>query len=140
MSKKVVIVEDNALILRLFTDLLNAHHFIVEGVRDGRAALEEARKFAPDLLTTMQKDASLTAVPVLAVTAYAGKGDEERIMATGAKGYLPKPAPVMELLEAVQGIIGLQRRSRHNRREQKHRENEQMHGALQHGGFARAQC
>ena len=50
MSKKVMIVEDNELNLKLFTDLLRAHQFTVEGVRDGRLALEQARMFAPDLV------------------------------------------------------------------------------------------
>ena len=121
MSKKVMIVEDNELNLKLFTDLLRAHQFVVEGVRDGRLALEQARTFAPDLIImdiqlphvsgidlieAMQKDAAPSAIPVLAVTAYAGKGDEDRIMAAGAKGYLSKPVSVMTFLEAVRGIIG----------------------------------
>jgi len=121
MRKKVMIVEDNELNLKLFTDLLRAHQFTVEGVRDGRLALERALSFAPDLvimdiqlphvsgidlIEAMQKDAALSAVPVLAVTAYAGKGDEERIMAAGAQGYLSKPVSVMKFLEAVRGIIG----------------------------------
>ena len=114
-------LEDNELNLKLFTDLLRAHQFVVEGVRDGRLALEQARTFAPDLIImdiqlphvsgidlieAMQKDAALSAIPVLAVTAYAGKGDEDRIMAAGAKGYLSKPVSVMTFLEAVRGIIG----------------------------------
>jgi len=121
MGKKVMIVEDNELNLKLFTDLLRAHQFNVEGVRDGRLALEQAHAFIPDLvimdiqlphvsgidlIEAMQKDASLSLIPVLAVTAYAGKGDEERIMAAGAKGYLSKPVSVMKFLEAVRGIIG----------------------------------
>ncbi len=121
MPKKLMIVEDNELNLKLFTDLLRAHQFIVEGVRDGRLALEHAQMFAPDLvimdiqlphvsgidlIEAMQKDAALSAIPVLAVTAYAGKGDEERIRAAGARGYLSKPVSVMKFLEAVRGIVG----------------------------------
>ncbi len=121
MAKKIMIVEDNELNLKLFTDLLRAHQFVVEGVRDGRLALETAATFAPDmvimdiqlphvsgldLIEAMQKDAVLSAIPVLAVTAYAGKGDEERIMAAGARGYLSKPVSVMKFLEAVRGIVG----------------------------------
>ena len=121
MSKKVMIVEDNELNLKLFTDLLRAHQLTVEGVRDGRLALEQARIFVPDLIVmdiqlphvsgidlieAMQKDADLADIPVMAVTAYAGKGDEDRIRAAGAKGYLSKPVSVMKFLEAVRGIIG----------------------------------
>ena len=121
MGKKVMIVEDNELNLKLFTDLLRAHQFTVEGVRDGRLALEQAKQFAPDLIImdiqlphvsgidlieAIQKDTGLAAIPVLAVTAYAGKGDEERIIAAGAKSYLSKPVSVMKFLEAVRGIVG----------------------------------
>ncbi len=121
MTKKVMIVEDNELNLKLFTDLLRAHQFTVEPVKDGRLALEQAKMFAPDLvimdiqlphvsgldlIERMQKDDGLSAIPVLAVTAYAGKGDEERIMTAGARGYLSKPVAVMKFLEAVRGIVG----------------------------------
>ena len=120
-AKKVMIVEDNVLNLKLFTDLLRAHQFVVEPVQDGRLAIAGARGFAPDLvimdiqlphvsgidlIETMQKDAGLSAIPVLAVTAYAGKGDEERIMGAGARAYLSKPVSVMKFLEAVRGIVG----------------------------------
>lgn len=121
MPKKVMIVEDNELNLKLFTDLLRAHQFTVEGVRDGRLAMEQAKMFAPDLIimdiqlphisgldiiTAMQADPALATTPILAVTAYAGKGDEERILGAGAKAYLSKPVSVMKFLEAVRGVIG----------------------------------
>lgn len=121
MAKKVMIVEDNELNLMLFTDLLRAHQFIVEGVRDGRLALKQAETFMPDLVVidiqlpnvsgislieAMRKDATLSLIPVLAVTAYVRKGDDERIMAAGAKACLPKPVSTMTFLEAVRRIIG----------------------------------
>ena len=120
MSKKVMIVEDNELNLKLFTDLLRAHQFTVEGVRDGRLALEQARMSAPDLvimdiqlphvsgidlIEAMQKDAALSAIPVLAVTAYAGKGDEDRIRDAGAEGYLAKPVSIGPFMAAVRGLV-----------------------------------
>jgi two-component system, cell cycle response regulator DivK len=116
-----MIVEDNELNLKLFTDLLRAHGFVVDGVRDGRLALEQTKIFAPDmvimdiqlphvsgldLIAAMQRDADLKGIPILAVTAYAGKGDEERIMAAGAKGYLSKPVGMVKFLEAVRGVMG----------------------------------
>jgi two-component system cell cycle response regulator DivK len=121
VAKKVLIVEDNELNLKLFTDLLRAHDFEVEGLRDGREALARIRDFVPDLvimdiqmphvsgldlIEAMQADADLRAVPVLAVTAYAGKGDEERILGAGARGYLSKPVGMVMFLETVRGIIG----------------------------------
>ena len=81
MGKKVMIVEDNEFNLKLFTDLLRAHQFEVQGVRDGRLALDQAHIFAPDLVImdiqlphvsgadlveAMQKDARLSSIPVLA--------------------------------------------------------------------------
>ncbi|MEY4869945.1 MAG: hypothetical protein RIS11_1139, partial [Pseudomonadota bacterium] len=50
VTKKVLIVEDNELNLKLFTELLRAHQFEVEGLRDGRDALARIRDFAPDLV------------------------------------------------------------------------------------------
>ncbi|MEW6577383.1 response regulator [Sphingorhabdus buctiana] len=121
MSKKVLIVEDNELNLKLFTDLLRAHQFEVEGVRDGREAFARMRAFVPDLvimdiqmphvsglelIEAMQSEPDLKPIPVLAVTAYAGKGDEERILGAGAKAYLSKPVGMVVFLEAVKAITG----------------------------------
>jgi two-component system, cell cycle response regulator DivK len=121
VNKKVLIVEDNELNLKLFTDLLRAHDYEVEPVRDGREAIDKAQAFAPDLvimdiqmphvsgldlIEEMQGDPVLQLIPVLAVTAYAGKGDEERIMGAGARAYLSKPVPVMQFLAGVRAIIG----------------------------------
>lgn len=120
MAKRVLIVEDNELNLKLFTDLLRAHAFVVEPLRDGLQVLERAREFAPDLvimdiqlgavsgldcIEQLKADPVLKVVPILAVTAYAGKGDEERILSAGAEGYVSKPVPVMKFLEAVQGVL-----------------------------------
>jgi two-component system, cell cycle response regulator DivK len=120
VTKKILIVEDNELNLKLFTDLLRAHGFEVEGLKDGRTVLDWTRAVKPDLvimdiqlphvsglelIEAMQADAELKAVPVLAVTAYAGKGDEERIMGAGARGYLSKPVGMKPFLEAVRAII-----------------------------------
>jgi two-component system cell cycle response regulator DivK len=121
VPKKILIIEDNELNLKLFTDLLRAHDFEVEGLKDGRAALDWTRAVKPDLvimdiqlphisgldlIAAMQSDAELKDVPVLAVTAYAGKGDEERIRNAGARAYLSKPVGMRPFLEAVQAITG----------------------------------
>ena len=58
-----------------------------------------------DLIEAMQKDAALAAIPVLAVTAYAGKGDEERIRDAGAEGYLAKPVSIGPFMAAVNGLL-----------------------------------
>ena len=59
-----------------------------------------------DLIETISSDAQTSSIPILAVTAYAGKGDEERIMSAGAKAYLSKPVSVMKFMEAVNAVAG----------------------------------
>ena len=120
MGQKILVVEDNELNLKLFSDLLRAHGYEVEPVRDGREALERARAFAPDLVVMdiqmphisglelieqMKADAELRRPPIMAVTAYAAKGDEERIRDAGAEGYVSKPISVMKFVEAVAGLL-----------------------------------
>ncbi len=120
MAKKVLVVEDNELNLRLFCDLLRAHDYDAEAVRDGREAMERARAFAPDLIVmdiqmphvtglelteAIRADAGLCATPIMAVTAYAGKGDEERIRAAGADAYVSKPISLMRFMETVEGLV-----------------------------------
>lgn len=120
MVQKILIVEDNELNLRLFCDLLRAHAYAVEPVRDGREALERARAFAPDLIVMdiqmphvsglelieqLKAEDALSAAPILAVTAYAARGDEERIREAGAEGYVSKPISVMKFVEAVRGLL-----------------------------------
>ena len=120
MAKRVLVVEDNALNLKLFVDLLRAHGFVVEPVQDGREVIEKARGFDPDiivmdiqmphvtgleLIEQLKRDAKLKLIPILAVTAYAGKGDEERIRSAGAEGYVSKPISVAKFVEAVQQVL-----------------------------------
>ena len=120
MSKKVLVVEDNELNLKLFCDLLRAHDYVAEPVRDGREAVDRARAFAPDLvimdiqlpnvsgmelIETMKADQDLQGIPIMAVTAYAGKGDEERIRAAGAEAYVSKPISVMRFVESVEALV-----------------------------------
>ena len=122
MAKKVLVVEDNELNLRLFCDLLRAHDYDAEAVRDGREALDRARSFEPDLIVmdiqmphvtgleltiAIRADAELAAIPIMAVTAYAGKGDEERIRAAGADAYVSKPISLMRFIETVEGLTSL---------------------------------
>ncbi len=116
MGKTVLVVEDNELNLRLFCDLLNAHGYTAHAVRDGRDCLARAREVQPeliimdiqlphvsgmDLIVQLKADAQLSSVPIMAVTAYAGKGDEDRIRAAGAEAYVSKPISVIKFIESV---------------------------------------
>lgn len=120
VGQKILVVEDNELNLKLFCDLLRAHGFEAEPVRDGREAVERARAFAPDLIIMdiqmphisgleiidqLKLDEELKQIPIMAVTAYAAKGDEERIRAAGAEGYVSKPISVMKFVEAVGALL-----------------------------------
>lgn len=120
MTKRVLVVEDNELNLKLFCDLLRAHGHVTEPVRDGREVVQRARDFAPDLvimdiqlphisglelIEALKKDEALSPVPIMAVTAYAGKGDEDRIRAAGAEAYVSKPISVMKFIETVEGLF-----------------------------------
>jgi two-component system cell cycle response regulator DivK len=120
VAKRVLVVEDNELNLRLFCDLLRAHDYETEGLRDGREALDRARAFMPDLIVmdiqmphvtglelteAIRADESLSAMPIMAVTAYAGKADEDRIRGAGADAYVSKPISLMRFIETVEGLV-----------------------------------
>lgn len=119
-GKSVLVVEDNELNLRLFCDLLTAHGFVAEPVRDGRDAMARAAAVRPDLIimdiqlphvsgmdliAAVKADPQLSATPILAVTAYAGRDDEQRIRDAGAEAYISKPISVIRFIEAVSALI-----------------------------------
>ncbi len=120
VAKRVLVVEDNELNLKLFCDLLRAHEYVTEGVRDGREAVARARAFAPNLIVTdiqlphlsgydlilqFKADEALRDIPIMAVTAYAGREDEERIRAAGADAYVSKPILLMRFVDAVAALV-----------------------------------
>ena len=120
MAKRILVVEDNDLNRKLFCEVLAAHGFAVEPVADGTLALERARQFVPnliimdilmpnvsglDLIAAIKRDPVLRPIPVLAVTAYAGKGDEERIRLAGAEGYLAKPISIGPFMAAIKTLL-----------------------------------
>jgi two-component system cell cycle response regulator DivK len=117
---KILIVEDNALNIKLFCDLLAAHGHQPEAVTDSRNALDKARSFEPDLVITdiqlphvsgldlirmLRKDKKLAQVPIMAVTAYSARGDEERIRAAGAQAYVSKPISVARFAQTVDDLL-----------------------------------
>jgi two-component system cell cycle response regulator DivK len=117
---KILIVEDNALNIKLFCDLLAAHGHQPEAVTDSRNAMDAARAFDPDLVITdiqlphvsgldlirlIRKDEDLANVPIMAVTAYSARGDEERIRAAGAQAYVSKPISVMKFAQTVDELL-----------------------------------
>ena len=120
MPKKVLIVEDNELNMKLFHDLLEAHGYETLQTKDGFQALELAREHVPDLILMdiqlpevsglevtkwLKDDDELAAIPVVAVTAFAMKGDEERIRQGGCEAYLSKPITVSTFIETVRQFL-----------------------------------
>lgn len=116
MPKTILIVEDNDLNMKLFNDLLQAHGYETVQTMDGRDVLKLAQEHRPDLIimdiqlpeisglevTKMLKaDDELKSIPVIAVTAFAMKGDEEKIREGGCEGYIAKPISVPNFLETV---------------------------------------
>jgi two-component system cell cycle response regulator DivK len=121
MAKTVLIVEDNELNMKLFRDLLEAHVYQTSGTSNGFEALDLVRKLRPDLVLMdiqlpqvsglevtrwIKDDPELRSIPVVAVTAFAMKGDEERIREGGCEAYLSKPISVGKFIETVRRFIG----------------------------------
>jgi two-component system cell cycle response regulator DivK len=116
MAKTILIVEDNDLNMKLFNDLLQAHGYQTLQTKDGREALNLARDNRPDLILMdiqlpeisgleitrlLKADEELKGIPVIAVTAFAMKGDEEKIREGGCEGYIAKPISVASFLQTV---------------------------------------
>ena len=119
-GKRVLIVEDNELNMKLFNDLLEAHGYRTLQTRDGVEALQMAREHRPDLILMdiqlpevsglevtkwIKEDEELRAIPVIAVTAFAMKGDEEKIREGGCEAYIAKPISVMNFLSTVDQFL-----------------------------------
>jgi two-component system, cell cycle response regulator DivK len=120
MSKQVLIVEDNELNMKLFNDLLEANGYRTIQTRNGVEAIELVRAHRPDLILMdiqlpevsgldviqwLKKDETLKDIPVVAITAFAMKGDEEKIRQSGCEAYLSKPISVVKFLETVRTYL-----------------------------------
>ena len=121
MSKAVMIVEDNELNMKLFHDLLVAQGYDVVGTANGMEAVDLARNHRPDLILMdiqlpevsgldvtkwIKEDDELKMIPIIAVTAFAMKGDEERIRQGGCEAYISKPISVAKFIETVRSYLG----------------------------------
>ena len=120
MSKTVLIVEDNELNMKLFNDLLEAHGYGTLQTRSGVEAVELTRQHKPDLILMdiqlpevsglqvimwIKDDEDLKHIPIIAITAFAMKGDEEKIRQGGCDAYLSKPISVVKFLETVRHYL-----------------------------------
>lgn len=120
MSKKILIVEDNEMNMKLFCDVVTLCGFETISLRSGVSAIETALAQKPDLILmdiqlpeisgidlieSLKQHNELQHIPIIAITAFAMKGDEEKIIAAGAERYLSKPICVQGLQEAIESLI-----------------------------------
>ncbi len=121
MAKTVMIVEDNELNMKLFNDLVESKGYQTIQTRHGMDALELAKTHMPDLILIdiqlpevsglevaqwLKENDETAKIPIIAVTAFAMKGDEERILQSGCDGYMAKPISVPHFLETIEKYIG----------------------------------
>ncbi len=119
-KKLVMIVEDNELNLKLFRDLLEAHGYGTLHTHDGFQVMDLARKHHPDLILMdiqlpevsgieitgwLKADEELKSIPIIAITAFAMRGDEEKIRAAGCDDYLSKPIAVHQFIATVKKYL-----------------------------------
>ncbi len=119
-KKKILIVEDNDLNLKLFRDLLNANGYDTVETKEGREAITLARTIRPDLILMdiqlpeisglevterIKSDRDISHIPIIAVTAFAMKDDEEKILRAGCEAYISKPISIGDFLKAVKKFL-----------------------------------
>ena len=119
MAKRALVVEDDLLNRMLYCAVLEGRDFTVEAVGDGGQVMAKVQEFSPDLIIMdinlpnvsgvrliekLQADSKFREIPILAVTAYVGKGEESRIRKAGAKDYLAKPIELVRLVAAIQAV------------------------------------
>ena len=118
--KKILIVEDNELNMKLFNDLLETSGYETRQTREGLKAISIAKKFLPDLILMdiqlpevsglevakwIKDDDNLSNIPIVAITAFAMKGDQERILDGGCEAYLSKPISISTFLDTIGNLV-----------------------------------
>jgi len=121
LKKKILIIEDNVMNMKLFHDLLEAHGFAIIETDDGMGAVKMAEEIRPDLILMdiqlpevsgldiireMKKSLEIRNIPVIAVTAFAMKDNEAEIMASGCEAYVAKPISIEPFMELIHRFLG----------------------------------
>ena len=119
-AEKILIVEDNPLNMRLMRMTLRGKGYTLIEARNGEEALDKAVKEKPDLIIMdmqlptisgveatqrLRKIPELSRIPVIAVTAYAMKGDQEKFIEAGCDAYLSKPINTRELSGFIENML-----------------------------------
>ena len=118
-AKKVLVVEDNELNMKLFCDLLDAFGYETVQSRDGLRAVDLTREHRPDLIIMdiqlpevsgldltrwIKDDASISDIPIMAVTAFAMRQDEQHVREAGCEAYMSKPIQMMPFINTVKQL------------------------------------
>ncbi|HTZ37708.1 MAG TPA: response regulator [Stellaceae bacterium] len=128
-AKRVLVVEDNELNMKLLNDVLEAHGYAVMSTAQGAVAVDWARRHHPDLILMdlqlpdisgleatrqLKADPATRDIPVVAVTAFAMAGDEKRALDHGCDAYVAKPIVLRDFLGLIAGFIGVADGARHD--------------------------
>ena len=120
-AKRILVVEDNELNMKLLNDVLEAHGYDVLSTAEGAVAVEWARQYRPDVILMdlqlpdmsgleaarqLKADPKTSAIPVVAVTAFAMAGDERKALDSGCDAYVAKPIVLRDLLDLIAGFVG----------------------------------
>ena len=121
MSKRILVVEDQEDLRGVLRDLLSGSGYAVIEAGDGEAGVAKAKSDRPDLILMdiqmpvidgyeairrIKLDPALKAIPIIAVSSFAMKGDEEKARAAGCDHYVTKPYSPMQLLRLIRGFLG----------------------------------
>lgn len=121
MKKRILIVEDNDLNLKLFRDLLTAHGYDTIETKEGLEAIHLTKSERPDLILMdiqlpeisgldvtrrLKADDKIRSIPIIAVTAFAMKDDEEKILSAGCEAYISKPISIVPFLNTIRRFLG----------------------------------
>ena len=121
MSKRILVVEDQEDLRGVLRDLLTGSGYAVIEAGDGEAGVAKAKSDRPDLILMdiqmpvldgyeatrrIKVDPTLKPIPIIAVSSFAMKGDEEKARAAGCDHYVTKPYSPMQLLRLIRGFLG----------------------------------
>jgi two-component system cell cycle response regulator DivK len=121
MSKRILVVDDQEDLRGVLHDLLTGSGYAVIEAADGEAGVAKAKSDHPDLILMdiqmpvidgyeatrrIKADPDLKTIPIVAVSSFAMKGDEEKARAAGCDHYVTKPYSPMQLLRLIRGLLG----------------------------------
>lgn len=120
MTKRILIVEDQEDLRGVLRDLFASSGYTVIEAEDGAAGVASAKSDRPDIILMdiqmpiidgyeatrqIKADPNLTSIPIVAVSSFAMKGDEEKARAAGCDDYVTKPYSPVQLLRMVRGYL-----------------------------------